>query len=266
MTSPRAPSAPPGRVPPGAIGFNRGVVHTRYAFIPPEGVLKSRLPQYADTVVRFLAAPSLGAEFVQFVLEIASGGGTTAPVPCDVQHFFYVLSGTVQLRIEGLPDAILPAGGYAYVPPDATFQLNNHGGAEARVLGVKKRYETVPGIEPPPPFTGQRDDALQTNHTGFEGRGFIHLLGFGDLRHDFEMNLMYFGPGSCFPAVETHIMEHGLYMLEGQGLYYLGQDWHEIWADDFIWMGSFCPQQFYPTGQSRAVYLLYKNVNRDVEL
>ena len=80
------------------------------------------------------------------------------------------------------------------------------------------------------------------------------------------MNLMYFDPGTCFPAVETHIMEHGLYMLEGQGLYYLDGEWHEVWAGDFIWMGSFCPQQFYPTGYGKTVYLLYKDVNRDVVL
>ena len=34
----------PGVVPPGAIGHNRGVVGRNFAFIPPEGVLKSRLP------------------------------------------------------------------------------------------------------------------------------------------------------------------------------------------------------------------------------
>ena len=266
METPRSPSAPPGRVPAGAIGHNRGVVHTRYAFMPPEGVLKSRLPQYTDTVVRFLAAPSLGAEFVQFILEIAPGGGTAAPVSADVQHFFYVLSGLVQISIADGAETALPSGGYAYLPPDTSFTLRNLAPGEARILAVKKRYEEVPGIEPPAAFTGQRDDASQTNHTGLEGRGFLHLLPFGDMRHDFEMNLMFFAPGTCFPAVETHIMEHGLYMLEGQGLYYLGQDWHEIWAGDFIWMGSFCPQQFYPTGQERAAYLLYKNVNRDIDI
>jgi (S)-ureidoglycine aminohydrolase len=99
-----------------------------------------------------------------------------------------------------------------------------------------------------------------------EGRGFQFLLPYGDMRFDFEMNLMWFKPGVCFPAVETHVMEHGLYMLEGQGLYFLDQDWHEIWERDFIWMGGFCPQQFYPTGHGDACYLLYKNVNRDVAL
>ena len=259
-------STAPNRVPPGAIGHNRGVVKRNYAFIPPEGVLKSRIPAYADTVVKFLAAPALGAQFAQYILEIAPGGGTPAPIESDVQHFFYVLSGAATLTLVDAPATPFPEGGYAYIPPGAPFTLRNNSPETARILTIKKRYEPAPGLAPPPAFIGQRDDAAQTNHTGFEGRGFIHLTGFGDLRHDFEMNLMYFQPGTCFPAVETHIMEHGLYMLEGQGLYYLGQDWHEIWTNDFIWMGSFCPQQFYPTGHDRAVYLLYKNVNRDVAL
>ena len=252
------------RVPPGAIGHNRGVIRHNYAFIPPEGVLVSRLPQYQGATVRFLAAPSLGAKFAQFVLEIDAGGGTAAPFVDDVQTFFYVLSGTATLTIDGAVHE-LQAGGYAYLPPATQFSLNAESGP-ARVLGLRKRWQSAPGLMPPAAFAGRRDDANQTNHTGLQGRGFVHLTGYGDMRHDFEMNLMYFDPGTCFPAVETHIMEHGLYMLEGQGLYFLGEDWHEIWANDFIWMGSYCPQQFYPTGYDRAVYLLYKDVNRDVAL
>ncbi len=263
MTQPPRTHAPLKRVPPGAIGHNRGIVRPNYAFIPPDGVLMSRLPHYAGTTVRFLAAPSLGAGFAQFILEIEPGGGTTEPFTDDVQTFLYVLQGTATLTLEHTPHPLQP-GAYAYLPPGTPFTLRAD--APTRILAVRKRWQPAPGLTPPPAFTGQRDDAKQTNHTGFQGRGFIHLTGYGDLRHDFEMNLMYFDPGTCFPAVETHIMEHGLYMLEGQGLYLLGDDWHEIWQHDFIWMGSFCPQQFYPTGYTRAVYLLYKDVNRDVAL
>ena len=53
-------------------------------------------------------------------------------------------------------------------------------------------------------------------------------------------------------------------MLSGQGMYLLGRTWHEVWKDDFIWMGPYCPQQFYPTGWEDSAYLLYKDVNRDV--
>jgi (S)-ureidoglycine aminohydrolase len=83
---------------------------------------------------------------------------------------------------------------------------------------------------------------------------------------DMEVNILSFEPGTYFPFVETHIMEHGLYMLEGQGLYLLGREWHECWAGDFIWMGPYVPQQFYATGWGETAYLLYKDVNRDVEL
>lgn len=256
----------PGRLPPGAIGHNRGVVKRNYAFMPPEGVLKSRLPAYDATVVRFLAAPVLGAQFAQFVLEIAPGGGSNRTVvEAGIQHFFYVLSGTAVVRVDGAGPAELTAGGFFYVPPGTGFSVKNEGEREARLLGLRKRYEAI-DLPVPEPIVSHRDRVPRENPTGLEGRGFQFLLPFGDMRFDFEMNLMWFQTGACFPDVETHVMEHGLYMLRGQGLYFLGEDWHEIWADDFIWMGGFCPQQFYPTGFEEAEYLLYKNVNRDIAL
>jgi (S)-ureidoglycine aminohydrolase len=98
------------------------------------------------------------------------------------------------------------------------------------------------------------------------GRSWQHLLPEEDLRYDFAVNILHFRPGTHFAMVETHIMEHGLLMLAGQGMYLLGRTWHEVWKDDFIWMGPYCPQQFYPTGWGDAAYLLYKDVNRDVDL
>ncbi len=262
-----AMTIPSGRLPPGAIGHNRGIVRPNYAFIPPDGVLMSRLPAYEATDVRFLAAPVMGARFAQFVLTIEPGGGTRATISePGVQHFFYCLSGSATISLaEGAPSE-LTAGGFAYVPPGVPFRLRNEGEAPVRVLGLRKRYETVPDLAAPDPIVSHRDAVPLTNHTGLEGRGFQFLLPYGDMRFDFEMNLMWFAPGTFFPAVETHVMEHGLYMLEGQGLYLLGADWHEIWAEDFVWMGGYCPQQFYPTGFDDAAYLLYKNVNRDVAL
>lgn len=263
---PHALNLPPGRTLPGAFGHNRGVVRRNYAFLPPEGVLKSRLPHYEGTVARFLAAPALGAGFAQFVLEISPGGGTTAPVSePGIQHFYYVLSGTVVVTVGEALHGTLTPGGFLYAPPATPITLRNTGGQEARVLGLRKRYEAA-GLPAPAPILSHQDQVPRTNHTGLDGRGFQHLLPFGDVAFDFEMNLMWFSPGTFFPAVETHIMEHGLYMLQGQGLYLLEEQWHEIWQDDFIWMGPYVPQQFYPTGPDEAAYLLYKNVNRDVAL
>lgn len=102
-----------GRPVAGAIGHNRGVVQRNYAFMPPEGVLVSRLPHVEKTVARILAAPVLGAQFAQYVLEIEPGGGTLAPFAEDgVQHFYYALSGeasfamTVRAATPSVPAAL----------------------------------------------------------------------------------------------------------------------------------------------------------------
>ena len=253
----------PGQVRAGAIGHNRGVVDRNFAFLPPEGVLPSRLPNLEATAVRYLAAPALGAAFAQALYEIEPGGGSRKPATDSVQAFLYVVGGTASLSLDGASPVPLSVGGYAYVPPGCAMSLRNDSGEKARVLVLRKPYESI-DLPMPEPIVSHRADVPRTNHLGLEGRAWQHLLPVGDMRFDMEMNILIFSPGVCFPAVETHIMEHGLYMLEGQGIYLLDTQWHEIWQDDFIWMGPFCPQQFYPTGYAEAAYLLYKNVNREI--
>ena len=54
-------------------------------------------------------------------------------------------------------------------------------------------------------------------------------------------------------------MEHGLLMLEGGGIYRLGDAWYPVAAGDFIWMAPFCPQWFGALGKQPAKYLIYKD-------
>jgi quercetin dioxygenase-like cupin family protein len=81
-----------------------------------------------------------------------------------------------------------------------------------------------------------------------------------DLAFDMAMNIFTFPPGFALPVIETHVMEHGLYFLEGQGLYYLGDTWSEVKRGDFIWMGPYVPQSFYATSSVPSRYLYYKDV------
>jgi (S)-ureidoglycine aminohydrolase len=252
---------PPGIIPPGIIGSNRTMVTPHYAVMPPEGILESRLPGLEKTRIRFQTSPAMGAAFAQALLEIAPGGGTTAPLRDGLQHFFYILEGAVELSADGETRQAGP-GDFCYVPAGGTYSIRTTG-AEARAIWIKKPYQAAPGIAPRGAFFGQRDAVPKVNkHTA--GRSWQALLGEADLSMDMEINILSFAPGTYFPFVETHIMEHGLYMLEGQGLYLLGRDWHECWSGDFVWMGPYVPQQFYATGWGETAYLLYKNVNRDV--
>ena len=85
-----------------------------------------------------------------------------------------------------------------------------------------------------------------------------------DLRHDMHVNIVNFEPGGAIPFPETHVMEHGLYVLEGKAVYLLNEDWVEVEAGDFMWLRAFCPQACYAGGPGPFRYLLYKDVNRHV--
>ena len=79
---------------------------------------------------------------------------------------------------------------------------------------------------------------------------------------DLAVNTMTFQPGATLPMVEIHVMEHGLLMLEGGGIYRLGEHWYPVQAGDFIWMAPYCPQWFGALGKTPAKYLIYKDWNR----
>ncbi len=84
--------------------------------------------------------------------------------------------------------------------------------------------------------------------------------------HDMHVNIVNFEPGGSIPFPETHVMEHGLYVLEGKAVYLLNRDWVEVQAGDFMWLRAFCPQACYAGGPGRFRYLLYKDVNRHPRL
>jgi len=87
-----------------------------------------------------------------------------------------------------------------------------------------------------------------------------------DLRHDMHVTIVTLQPGAVIPFDETHVMEHGLYVLQGKGVYHLNQQWVEVEAGDFMWLRAFCPQACYAGGPKPFRYLLYKDVNRHAAL
>jgi len=248
--------------PPGVFAHHRAALTSHYAVMPPEGILESRIPGISHTTISVQASRSLGAGFAQILLDMKPGGGMDVPRQETLQTFFYVISGAANLHMDG-ESHVLRAGSFAYAPENSRIQLVNAGQENARVIWLKKSYEAVAGIAPPRAFVSHEEKIEKINkHT--QGRTWQHLLPEDDMAFDFAMNILSFEPGNYFPMIETHVMEHGLYMLEGQGMYLLQKDWHECWEGDFIYMAPFCPQFFYSTGWNRARYLLYKNVNRDV--
>jgi len=235
----------------------------RYALFPLEGYPTSNLPHWTGTESRILTSPAMGAAFVQYFLNVQAGGGTRVKADGHVETFLYLLSGAAELAVEGEGVHALSAGGFALVPPAADFRFT--AGEASEVLMLRKRFEPASGLEGPPLVVGHEADVPANVWMKIEGSRLQTLIP-DDLRFDIAMNIFTFEPGYSLPVVETHVMEHGLYFMQGKGLYYLDDEWMEVEAGDFIWMGPYVPQSFYATGPIASKYLYYKNVNRDIPL
>lgn len=87
-----------------------------------------------------------------------------------------------------------------------------------------------------------------------------------DMSMDLGMYIFYFQPGGCHTYAETHKQEHGMYVLDGEGAYYLDDNWSISKKDDFVWMGPYRPQGAYCVGRKPYIYLLSKDCNRDIDV
>jgi (S)-ureidoglycine aminohydrolase len=248
---------------PEKIVHSRARVRARYALFPLEGFPDSRLPSWPDALVKILAAPALGAQFVQYLIDLPAGSKGRFAGESEIETFHYVVSGTGQFRGSAGAGQALSAGSFGLTPPGAGVEF---AATEAlRLIILHKRWQAAVGVELYKGLYGNEKDVKRevwadNPHT------LLQKLVPDEFAYDMAMNIFSFEPGFGLPVVETHVMEHGLFFLQGKGVYYLDDAWMEVEKDDFIWMGPYCPQSFYATGPEPAKYIYYKNVNRDIAI
>ncbi|HVV22076.1 MAG TPA: bifunctional allantoicase/(S)-ureidoglycine aminohydrolase, partial [Pseudonocardiaceae bacterium] len=247
---------------------DRAVFTEAYAVLPRRtmtDIVTSHLPFWDGMRMWMIARPLSGfAEtFAQYIVEVAGGGGSDRPeTDPDAEAVLFVVDGTVTLTIEGTAHTLTP-GGYAYLPPDTGWTLRNGEPHAARFHWIRKAYRRVEGVDVPEPFVTNERDVEPVPMPGTEGRwSTTRFVDTTDMRHDMHVNIVTFSPGAAIPFPETHVMEHGLYVLEGKAVYLLNRDWVEVEAGDFMWLRAFCPQACYAGGPGPFRYLLYKDVNR----
>ena len=205
--------------------------------------------------------------FAQYAVELAPEGGSSDPEPdIDAQAILFVAHGQAHLTI-GQDLHELRPGSFAYVPPGARWSLWNRSDETCGVHWVRKRYVSGEGVGMPDALVTHETDIPLAPMPNSEGKWatqrFFDPL---DLRYDCHMNIVNFQPGGRIPFAETHVMEHGLYVLEGTAEYLLNRDWVKVAPGDFMWLRAFCPQACIATGDGPFRYLLYKDVNRHVPL
>lgn len=260
---------PPGGLPDQSVRPEGTAVFTEaYALLPSvtqRDIVTSYLPGWTDTRVWILARPLSGfAEtFAQYAVEIAPGGGSDAPEPDpEAQAVIFVASGELRLTINGQGHD-MASGGYAYVPAGADWSLRNDSDALCQFHMIRKRYEPAPGIDAPEAFVTSDLAVAPTPMPDCNGVwATTRFVDPTDLRHDMHVNIVTFQPGGRIPFAETHVMEHGLYVLQGTADYLLNKDWVPVVPGDFMWLRAFCPQACIATGTEPFRYLLYKDVNR----
>ena len=242
-----------------------------YALIP-RGVMRdivtSSLPHWRDTRLWVIARPMSGfAEtFSQYIVEVSPGGGSERPEDNpEAEGVLFVVAGQMTVTIEG-ETHLLETGGYAFLPPGCAWTLANKSTEAVRFHWVRKRYVAVEGIAAPEAFvSSDKDQPIRWMPDTNERWGTTRFVEPDDVRHDMHVNIVTLEPGAVIPFEETHVMEHGLYVLEGKAVYRLNRDWVEVEAGDFMWLRAFCPQACY-AGPARFRYLLYKDVNRHAKL
>jgi (S)-ureidoglycine aminohydrolase len=234
---------------------------TRSSFKPdhllqtPDTFVRTPLPGADGVEFVVHAAPQLGAGFTQMTAEF-SAGGTLGPAPA--QRFLYVLAGEVTLQT-GADHHVLVDRGYAYLPQGAAHTVRAT--TAARVVLIEKPYDAQDGAPDPEVVVGNESTVTEIPLMGDPALRVRSLMPDGPA-YDFAVNTMTYDPGAALSMVEIHVMEHGLLMLEGGGIYRLSDSWYPVEAGDFIWMAPYCPQWFGALGKKPAKYLIYKDWRR----
>ncbi|KAJ0961813.1 hypothetical protein J5N97_029641 [Dioscorea zingiberensis] len=221
-------------------GFTRSVYKRDHAVITPESYVFSPLPDWVNTLGAYLITPAMGAHFVMYLAKMQVKSKSALP-PQDVERFLFVVQGSAVLKNDSGISHELPVDSYAYLPANYKHSLESDD--TVTVVIFERRYVSLENHYPEPVFE-------------------LRKLLPASAPYDFNIHIMDFQPGEFLNVKEVHYNQHGLLLLEGQGIYRLGDSWYPVQAGDTIWMAPFVPQWYAALGKTPTRYLLYKDVNR----
>ena len=237
------------------LGQTRSAQKHNHLLLTPDTFVRTTLPGMKACAAVVHAGPAMGAKFTEYIAEFESAGelgSTTA------QRFLYVLEGQLNIESDGRKSE-LGMRGYAYLPEGTPHRVVAKKPSRAAV--IEKHYQPLASFESPRVIISS-EDAVSSHPLGDDPDLQVKCLLPDTMNFDFAVNTMVYEPGAALSMVEMHVMEHGLLMLEGGGIYRLGDSWYPVTAGDFIWMAPWCPQWFGAIGKVPAKYLIYKDWNR----
>jgi (S)-ureidoglycine aminohydrolase len=240
------------------LGTSRSCHKANHLLVTPDTFVRAPLPGMRKTTAIVHAAPRLGARFTEYTAEFEEEG---ALGDTSLQRFIYVVEGALRLTCGSLRHDLGPKT-FAYVPQGAAHTVTAID--PSRVLVIEKPFQELAGMDKPECFYGDSNLIPSQPLLGDASVQVRPLLP-DSLQFDFAVNFMTFDPGASLPMTEIHVMEHGLLMVGGGGIYHLGDCWHPVAEGDFIWMAPYCPQWFCAVGKTPAEYIIYKDWNRHAD-
>jgi (S)-ureidoglycine aminohydrolase len=237
------------------LGQTRSSQQSNHILLTPDTFVRTTLPGMKACAAIVHTGPAMGAAFTQYTAEFeAEGELGSAPA----QRFLYVIEGAITVELNGKRTEMSPRG-YAYFPQGMPHRVVAAKASRAAV--IEKSYQSLPSLAAPE-ATISSEDSISSHALNDDPDLQVKCLLPDEPRFDFAVNTMVYQPGAGLSQVEMHIMEHGLLMLEGGGIYRIGDCWYPVTAGDFIWMGPWCAQWFGAIGKTPAKYLIYKDWNR----
>lgn len=237
------------------LGQTRSSHQPNHLLLTPDTFVRTPLPGMKNCTAIVHISPALGAAFTQYTAEFETGGELG---PTSAQRFLFVLDGTLSVEAGSRRDSLAP-GGYAFFPQGMPHRVTSS--KVGRVAVIEKPYQPLDSVAASSAIIST-ESAVASHPLNDDPDLQVRCLLTDEPSFDFAVNTMTYQPGAALSIVEMHVMEHGLLMLEGGGIYRLGDAWYPVQAGDFIWMGPWCPQWFGAIGKVPAKYLIYKDWNR----
>ncbi len=259
----------------GQIGYRDEMLATRsiikkenYVVLEPDGLVKNSIPGYENCDVTILGSPQMGASFADYLATVHAGGRNAKIGGGGIEVFLYVIEGGVSVK-NGEQEADLAQGGYIYSPADLPIAFENKGQEDAKLYIYRRRYEALEGYKAHT-VIGNANDLPWLSYEGMDNCYIQNFLPTDDFGFDMNMHILKFHIGASHGYIETHVQEHGMYLLSGKAMYRLDEDWVPVKKGDYIFMDAYCPQACYAVGdegrEEELVYIYSKDCNRDVSL
>ncbi|PKA53308.1 ureidoglycine aminohydrolase [Apostasia shenzhenica] len=238
-------------------GFTRSVYKRDHAVIAPESQVFGPLNNWVNTLGAYLISPAMGSHFTMYLAKMQEDSRSALPAK-DVERFVFVVEGMAVLSDASGLNHQLGVDFYAYIPANSMHSLQSD--SMATLVIFERRYASLDGHYPEQ-IVGSTDEQPLLEIPGeiFELRKLLPT----STPYDFNIHIMDFHPGEYLNVKEVHYNQHGLLLLEGQGIYRLGDNWYPVQAGDVIWMAPYVLQWYAALGKTRSRYLLYKDVSRD---